>query len=87
MKSTIDRDAVKQSLEQTFRQEFPTDTVDISDGYQENIHVLVVSRRFDDMEETAKNDMLWNLIDESGLNDKEIALISLIQPICISDIK
>lgn len=39
------RDQIKQALDSAFRASFPHDTVDISEGYQDNIHVVVVSRR------------------------------------------
>ena len=58
---------IKAILEQTFRAEFPNDTVDISDGYQNNIHVLVVSRRFDAMTEKDMQDALWRIIDGTDL--------------------
>ncbi len=71
------RDEIKKLLESAIRAEFPKDTVDISDGYKENIHVLVVSRRFDKMTEEEQRDLLWGLIDKGGLDDDEKALISL----------
>jgi len=74
------RTVIKQAIETALRQEFPTDTVDISDGYRDNIHVLVVSRRFDAMDETTQQDMLWTLIGQAGLADDEKQLISLVMP-------
>ncbi len=35
------REEIKTVLESAIRAEFPNDTVDISDGYKDNIHVLV----------------------------------------------
>ncbi len=52
------RDEIKRILEETLRPAFPNDTVDISDGYQDNIHVLVVSRQFDEMDEREKHEIL-----------------------------
>ena len=71
------REEAKAVLESAIRVEFPCDTVDISDGYKDNIHVLVVSRRFDTMTEEEQRDLLWGLIDQAGLDDDEKALISL----------
>ena len=81
------RDEVKKLIEEAFRKEFPRDTVDISDGYMDNIHVLVVSRRFDTMDETTKQDMLWTLINGSGLTESERSLISLVLPLSPAEIK
>ena len=81
------RDEVKRKVHSAFREEFPTDTVDISDGYQENIHVLVVSRRFDGMSEAEKQDVMWGVIDAADLGAAEKALISLVMPLSPEEIK
>jgi hypothetical protein len=75
------RDQIKQAIEQSLRREFPTDTIDISDGYRDNIHVLVVSRKFDALEEPAKQEFLWSVIDGTDLTQAEKALISLVLPV------
>lgn len=74
------RAEIKKALEAALRKAFPTDTVDISDGYRDNIHVLVVSRRFDTMDDSTQQDMLWTLIEEAGLAPDEKQLISLVMP-------
>ena len=74
------REEVKLAIEAALRLAFPTDTVDVSDGYENNIHVLVVSRRFDSMANQEQLDLLWGLIDGAGLNAEETALISLVLP-------
>jgi hypothetical protein len=74
------REDIKAAIEAALRVEFPRDTVDISDGYKDNIHVLVVSRRFDAMSESVQTDMLWSLIEGAGLSEDEKDLISLIMP-------
>jgi len=81
------RDQVKRRLEQAFRVRFPTDTVDVSDGYQDNIHVLVVSRQLDDMSEADKQDVMWQIIDGTDLTPPEKALISLVMPLSPSEVK
>jgi len=78
---------IKAVLESAIRAEFPNDTVDISDGYKDNIHVLVVSRLFDKMTDEEQRDMLWGLIDKAGLDESEKALISLALAISPSMIK
>jgi hypothetical protein len=83
----IDRERVKRTLEAAFRQQFPTDTVDISDGYGDNIHVLVVSRQFDTLSEQVKDDLMWSIIQKAPLSDDERHLISLVMPVSPAEIK
>lgn len=83
----IDRDRVKRALEDAFRQQFPTDTVDVSDGYGENIHILVVSRQFDTLSESVKDDLMWSIIQRAPLSDEERRLISLVMPVSPAEIK
>jgi hypothetical protein len=81
------RAAIKKILLDALRAEFPTDTVDVSDGYEDNIHVLVVSRRFDTMREGIKQDLLWKIIDRTVLTDDEKQLISLLYPLSVAELK
>jgi hypothetical protein len=81
------RDEIKKSIEDAIRKQFPRDTVDVSDGYRDNIHVVVVSRRFDEMGEQEQRDLLWGLIDEADLDDEEKKLISLVMPVSPSLLK
>lgn len=81
------RTQIKTALVDAFRKDFPNDTVDVSDGYQDNIHLLVVSRKFDDMDEAQKQDMLWSIIDRSPLTEEEKQLISLVLPLSPAQIK
>lgn len=87
VKRTRSREDIKGLLRQAFQQEFPKDTVDISDGYRDNIHVLVVSRKFDGLSEKAKQDLLWNIIDQTSLSVAEKNLISLLMPVSPAEIK
>ena len=84
----LSREEVKSAIEQAFRGEFPNDTVDVSDGYEGNIHVVVVSRKFDEMDEQEKQDWLWDIIDKKAdLTPAERALISLVMPVSPAEIK
>ncbi|HNQ24565.1 MAG TPA: hypothetical protein PKK06_15895 [Phycisphaerae bacterium] len=78
---------IKKTLAVALRRAFPHDTVDISDGYQSNIHVLVVSRAFDALEEQQKQEYLWKLIDATNLSEEEKQLISLVLPLSPDDVK
>ena len=80
------REQVKQTLREAFREEFPEDTVDVSDGYADNIHVMVVSRRFDRLNERQKQDCLWTVVDRTNLTDAEKQLISLLYPVSPAEI-
>ena len=81
------RDQVKQLLREAFRRRFPNDTVDISDGYKENIHVMVVSREFDEMPDRHKQELMWEIIDGTELEENEKTLISLVYPVSPAEIK
>lgn len=74
------REETKAAIEAALRTEFPTDTVDVSNGFEKNIHVLVVLRRFDSMTDQEQLDLLWKLIDGAGLSPDEAAQISLVLP-------
>ncbi len=85
--SSHTRAAIKKIIQSALKDEFPYDTVDVSDGYGDNIHILVVSRKFDGLTEQKKQDMLWNIIDSTELPTAEKQLISLVLPLSPSEIK
>ena len=78
---------LKQKIDDILRKRFPGETVDVSDGHGDNIHIIVVSRQFDGMREKEKQDLLWRSIDESDLSDAEKVKISLILPYSPGDLK
>ena len=80
---------LKSKIEQIIRTRFSGsgETVDVSDGIGDNIHVVVVSRQFDHMREKTKQDLLWGTIDASDLTDAEKVRISLILPYSPDDLK
>jgi len=78
----------KKKIEELLRQEFnENSTVDVSDGYQDNIHIVVVSNKFSGKSENEKHDMLWNVIEASDLSDFEKNKISLIIPYSPAELK
>ena len=81
------RAQIKSVLLTAFRREFPKDTVDVSDGYRGNIHVLVVSRRFDRMKEREKPGYMWQIIDKTDLTEDEKSLISVALPVSPQELK
>ena len=73
------REEIKKIIERKLREQFPHDTVDISDGYQDRIHIIVVSRKFDEMTDKDATEYLWSLI-QNAIEEDEQTLISLIIP-------
>jgi len=74
-------EALKAKIRKLLRAEFPEDTVDVSNGYADNIHVIVVSNKFNELREREKQDMLWSIIiDKSDLSQAEKVKISMILP-------
>ncbi len=72
---------LKKKIEELLRNEFnENSTVDVSDGYQDNIHIVVVSHKFSGKTENEKQDMLWRLIESGDISDLEKNKISLIIP-------
>lgn len=71
----------KQKLEAILGSAFPGETVDVSDGYADNVHiVVVVSKKFRGMHEKEKQELLWSAITAADLTDDEKVRISLIMP-------
>jgi hypothetical protein len=75
------RPALKLAIENALRRGFPHDTVDISDGYEGNIHVIVVSRIFERMGEKTRQAYLWKLMAHAHLTDSERDLVTLVYAI------
>lgn len=42
----------------------PDDLVDVSDGPEDSIHVVIVSRKFDGRRMKEKNDLIWSVLVE-----------------------
>ncbi len=54
----------------------PDDMVDVSDGPGDNIHVVIVSRKFDGRRMKEKNDLIWSLL-QSNLAEEEWGKVTL----------
>lgn len=78
---------LKKKIEAILTAQFPGETVDVSDGHMDNVHVIVVSRKFNGLREKEKQELLWGFIDKSNLSDEEKVKISLILPYSPSDLK
>lgn len=79
-------DVLKQRIYGTLRKHFPQDTVDVSSGFEDNIHVVVVSRKFDGLGEREKQDLIWSLLDKE-LKPKEANRVSRIVAMSPEDVK
>jgi len=54
----------------------PEDLVDVSDGPEDSIHLVIVSRKFDGHRLKEKNDLIWSVLVEK-LRPEEWGKISL----------
>ncbi|HRQ72191.1 MAG TPA: hypothetical protein PLU35_04095 [Phycisphaerales bacterium] len=83
-KGSID---LKNKIVTALREEFPKDTVDVTDGYMGNIHVLVVSRLFDGKSEYERQGILRDCLDRAGLTNAQTSKISLMLALSPGEIK
>ena len=54
----------------------PDDLVDVSDGPDDSIHVVIVSRKFDGRRMSDKNDLIWSVLVQE-LRPEEWGKVSL----------
>jgi stress-induced morphogen len=54
----------------------PDDLVDVSDGPDDSIHVVIVSRKFDGRRMSEKNDLIWSVLVQE-LRPEEWGKVSL----------
>lgn len=78
---------LKPLIVAALRKEFPNDTIDISDGYMGNVHVLVISRRFDNQNESVRTKLLEEIIAASGITKAQQKKISLLLALSPGEIK
>ncbi|MBL7224147.1 MAG: hypothetical protein ISS72_09860 [Candidatus Brocadiae bacterium] len=57
--------------------EFPNALVDVSPGYADHIHVILVSREFDDMPEAEKQSVLWRIAEQELGDDRQLISLML----------
>jgi len=56
-------EALKAKIEEVLKKGYfadPKDLVDVSDGLDDNIHVVIVSRKFDGHRMKEKHDLIWS---------------------------
>jgi stress-induced morphogen len=70
---------LKQRIREALRDNYfkdADDLVDVSDGSDDNIHVVIVSRKFDGRRMKEKNDLIWSLLVQH-LRPEEWGKVSL----------
>lgn len=81
------RAIVKLALQTAFASHFKNDgLVDVSDGYANGIHIVVVSRRFDGMPEQTRQTLLWKIVNDAPLTTREKDLITLLYAVSPGEI-
>ena len=70
---------LKQKLRDTLRGTYfkdPDDLVDVSDGPDDSIHIVIVSRKFDGRRMKEKDDLIWSVLTQN-LKPEEWGKVSL----------
>lgn len=70
---------LKQKVHDSLKRAYftdPNDLVDVSDGPDDSIHVVIVSRKFDRQRMKEKNDLIWSVLVQH-LRPEEWGKISL----------
>ena len=70
---------LKQKIRDVLRVAYfkdPDDLVDVSDGPDDSIHVVIVSRKFDGRRMKEKNDLIWSVLVKN-LRPEEWGKVSL----------
>jgi acid stress-induced BolA-like protein IbaG/YrbA len=82
------RDELCEKIEGILRKEFPNEIVDVTlSGIRDNIHVIVVSAKLDDLSEREKQEQLWSFLETGGLTEDELNRISLILPLSVAELR
>lgn len=83
----MSREQLKTKVRRTLKEYFDADDyVDISDGSNGNVHVVVISRRFEGKRLKDKNNMIWSVL-ENALSAQEWGKITLAIGMTPEDIK
>ena len=70
---------LKQKIRDSLRGDYfrdAEDLVDVSDGPDDSIHIVIVSRKFDGRRMREKNDMIWSVLTRK-LSPEEWGKVSL----------
>lgn len=71
-----------KKIYEILKREFPTDTVDISDGYKGNVHVVIISRKFDGSRIHEREGIILSLIGNNLTKEekKKISVLNCYSP-------
>lgn len=64
---------LKQKIRDSLRAVYfkdPEDLVDVSDGPEDSVHVVIVSRKFDGRRMKEKNDLIWSVLVQNLRQDE-----------------
>lgn len=75
MADTLLKQKIRDALRGAYFKD-PEDLVDVSDGPDDSIHVVIVSRKFDGRRMKEKNDLIWSILVER-LHQEEWGKVSL----------
>jgi stress-induced morphogen len=67
----VDFDGLAARVVDALRREFPQDTIAVEPGYLGRAHVKIVSARFNGIDETAKQDLVWAILREALKEDAQ----------------
>jgi stress-induced morphogen len=70
---------LKQKIQDVLKEKYfsaPDDLVDVSDGPDDSVHLVIVSRKFDGRRIKEKNDLIWSLLT-ANLQPEEWGKVSL----------
>lgn len=66
---------IREKLRETYFKD-ADDLVDVSDGPEDSVHLVIVSRKFDGRRMKEKNDLIWSVLS-SQLQPEEWGKVSL----------
>lgn len=74
-------EALRDRVRRAYQDAFPDAYVDVSDGYQGRLHVILVSREFDDMPERERQSILHGIARETmGDEAQRLSLLLAYSP-------
>ncbi len=72
----VNFEALAPRVEKVLRVEFPNDTIDIAEGHMGRPHVKIVSKRFNNLSEREKQQIVWDLLREGlGPEAQDVAWV------------
>jgi stress-induced morphogen len=76
--AVVDYDTLARRVEEALRAQFPTDTIDLEEGYLGRVHIRIVSKQFNGKRERDKQAIVWAILKEALGEDAQF--VSLVLP-------